>query len=153
MAGRVGHACPLPPEEAAQDATFQRLQQGALPGSGVSEQLQLDPGLDGLSWPQLLDVAQFVVVLATPKENTTEEEKDSLKTSDRSGHIEIHVYLLYDTDSQMFSFQRAPKMRRQTSIYQISFHILLLEKSSNTTVTVALAEHLVFHVRTTNNSL
>lgn len=63
VAGRVGHACPLPPEEAAQDATFQRLQQGALPGSSMTEQLQLDPGLDGLSGSQLLDVAQFVVVL------------------------------------------------------------------------------------------
>lgn len=67
MAGRVSHACPLPPEEATQDATFQRLQQGALPGSRVSEQLQFDPGLDGLSGPQLLDVAQFVVVLTQKK--------------------------------------------------------------------------------------
>lgn len=67
MAGCVGHACPLPPEEAAQDATFQRLQQGALPGSGVSEQLQLDSRLDGLGGPQLLDVAQFVVVLTPQK--------------------------------------------------------------------------------------
>lgn len=67
MAGCVGHACrPPPPEEAAQDATFQRLQQTALPSSSVSEQLQLDPGLDSLSRPQLLDVAQFVIVL-TPK--------------------------------------------------------------------------------------
>lgn len=63
MACRVGHACPPPPEEATQDAALQRLQQSALPCSGVSEQLQLNPGLDGLSGPQLLDVAQFVVVL------------------------------------------------------------------------------------------
>lgn len=69
MAGRVSHACPLPPEEATQDATFQRLQQGALPGSRVSKQLQFDPGLDGLSGPQLLDVAQLVVVL-TQKNKT-----------------------------------------------------------------------------------
>lgn len=67
VAGGVGHACPPPPEEAAQDAAFQGLQQGALPGSGVSEQLQLDPGLDGLSGPQLLDIVQFVVVLKTPQ--------------------------------------------------------------------------------------
>lgn len=107
MAGRVGHACPLPPEEAAQDATFQRLQQGALPGSGVPEQLQLDPGLDGLSGPQLLDVAQFVVVLTPPKK----EEKDLLKTTDSSGHTELHVYLLFGTNSHMFSFQGAPKIR------------------------------------------
>lgn len=66
MARRVGHARPPPSEEAAQDPTLQRLQQGALPGSRVSEQLQLDPGLDGLSRPQLLHVAQFVVVL-TPR--------------------------------------------------------------------------------------
>lgn len=63
MASRVGHACPPPPEEATQDATFQRLQQGALPSSRVSKQFQLNPGLDGLSGPQLLDVAQLVVVL------------------------------------------------------------------------------------------
>lgn len=69
MACRVGQACPPPPEEAAQDATFQRLQQRALPGPGVSEQFQLDPGLDGLSGPQLLDVAQFVVVLMKTNKN------------------------------------------------------------------------------------
>lgn len=63
MACSVSHAWPPSPEEAAQDAAFQRLQQGALAGSGVSKQLQLDPGLDCLSGPQLLDVAQFVVVL------------------------------------------------------------------------------------------
>lgn len=63
MAGRVGHACPPPPEEAAQDAALQRLQQRALPGAGVAEQLQLDPGLRGLGGSQLLDVAQLVVVL------------------------------------------------------------------------------------------
>ena len=71
MAGGVGHACrPPPPEEAAQDATLQGLQQGALPGSGVSEQLQLDPGLDGLRGPQLLDVAQLVDVLKPPQNKT-----------------------------------------------------------------------------------
>lgn len=63
MARRVAHARPPPPEEAAQDSTFQRLEQGALPGPRVSKQLQLDSGLDGLSGLQLLDVAQFVVVL------------------------------------------------------------------------------------------
>lgn len=68
VAGRVGHAWPPPPEEAAQDATFQRLQQRALSRSGVAEQLQLDPGLDRLSGPQLLDVAQFVVVLRHTEE-------------------------------------------------------------------------------------
>lgn len=57
MASRVGHACPPPPEEATQDATFQRLQQGALPSTRVPKQFQLNPGLDGLSGPQLLDVA------------------------------------------------------------------------------------------------
>lgn len=73
MARHVGHARPPPSEEAAQDPTLERLQQGALPGSRVSEQLQLDPGLDGLSWPQLLHVAQFVVVLTqknTPQRKT-----------------------------------------------------------------------------------
>ncbi|TNN48697.1 hypothetical protein EYF80_041115 [Liparis tanakae] len=49
--------------EAAQDATLQGLQQGALAGSGVAEQLQLDPGLGALRWPQLLDEAQLVCVL------------------------------------------------------------------------------------------
>lgn len=39
MAGGVGHARPPPPEEAAQDATLQRLQQGALPSARMSEQL------------------------------------------------------------------------------------------------------------------
>lgn len=63
VARRVSHARPPSPEEAAQDAAFQTLQQGALAGSRVSKQLQLDPGLDCLSGPQLLDVAQFVVVL------------------------------------------------------------------------------------------
>lgn len=66
VSGRVCHTRrPPPPEEAAQDATFQRLQQGALSSSRVSKQLQFDPGLDGLSGTQLLDVAQFVVVLIT----------------------------------------------------------------------------------------
>lgn len=60
---------PAPPEEAAQDAAFQRLQQRALPGPGVSEQLEFDPGLDGLGGAQLLDVAQFVVVLVTRRKN------------------------------------------------------------------------------------
>lgn len=64
MAGRVGHACPPPPEEATQDAALERLHQGALPRSRVSEQFQFNPGLDSLSGPQLLDVAQFVVVLS-----------------------------------------------------------------------------------------
>lgn len=63
MASRVGHARPPPPEEATQDATLEGLQQGALPSSRVPKQFQLNPGLDGLSGPQLLDVAQFVVVL------------------------------------------------------------------------------------------
>lgn len=63
VAGRVSHACPPPPEEATQDAALERLQQGALPCSGVSEQFQFNPGLDSLSGPKLLDVAQFVVVL------------------------------------------------------------------------------------------
>lgn len=67
MTGGVGHARPPPPEEATQDATFQRLQQGALPRSRVSEQLQFDPGLDSLGGPQLLDVAQFVVILTPEK--------------------------------------------------------------------------------------
>lgn len=51
VAGRVRHACPPPPEEATQDAALERLQQGALPRSGVSEQFQFNPGLDGLSGP------------------------------------------------------------------------------------------------------
>lgn len=63
MASHVGHACSPPPEEATQDATLQGLQQGALPSSRVPKQFELNPGLDGLSGPQLLDVAQFVVVL------------------------------------------------------------------------------------------
>lgn len=71
VAGRVGHACPPPPEEAAQDATFQRLQQAALPRPRVTEQLQLDPGLQGLSGSQLLDVAQLVVVLGRERRTGT----------------------------------------------------------------------------------
>lgn len=78
MAGRVGHACPPPPEETAQDAAFQRLQQGALPRRRVSEQLQLDPGLDGLCGTQLLDVAQLVVILT---QKTTEEDENLLKNT------------------------------------------------------------------------
>lgn len=76
VAGCVSHACSSPPEEATQDATFQRLQQGAFPSSRVSEQLEFDPGLDGLSGPELLDVAQFVVVL-----------KNNKKTPKQSGFI------------------------------------------------------------------
>lgn len=74
MAGCVSHACPPPPEKATQDAALQRLQQGALPRSGVSEQFQFNPGLDSLSGSQLLDVAQFVVVLS-------ERERRDLKQS------------------------------------------------------------------------
>lgn len=69
MAAGAGETRPLPPEEAAQDATLQRLQQRALPGPRVSEQLQFDPGLDGLRRTQLLDVAQLVVVLKSEEEN------------------------------------------------------------------------------------
>lgn len=79
MTGRVGHAGPPPPEEAAQDPTFQRLQQGALPCSRVAEQLEFDPGLDGLSRTQLLDVAQLVIVL-TQKTNTADEDLSSMKS-------------------------------------------------------------------------
>lgn len=98
MAGGVSHACPPPPEEATQDATFQRLQQGALPGSRVPEQLQFEPGLDGLSGPQLLDVAQFMVVLIPQKIPT--QRKDLLKTADSSGHMHT-----------------CKQLRQQTSIY------------------------------------
>lgn len=63
MARRVGHARPPPPEEAAQDATLEGLQQGALPRPRVTKELQLDPGLQRLRGTQLLDVAQLVVVL------------------------------------------------------------------------------------------
>lgn len=83
MPGRVGHARPPPPEEAAQDAALQRLQQRALPGSRVSEELEFDPGLDCLSGPQLLDVAQLVVVLN--QKHTTEEDIDS------SGHRHLYT--------------------------------------------------------------
>lgn len=79
MPGRVGHARPPPPEEAAQDAALQRLQQRALPGSRVSEELEFDPGLDRLSGPQLLDVAQLVVVLT--QKHTTEEDERLLRTT------------------------------------------------------------------------
>lgn len=79
--GCVGHARPPPPEEAAQDAALQRLQQRALPGSRVSEQLEFDPGLDRLSGPQLLDVAQLVVVLT--QKHTTEEDERLLRTAHR----------------------------------------------------------------------
>lgn len=71
MTGCVSHACPPPPEEATQDAALQRLQQGALPRSGVSKQFQLNPGLDGLSGSELLDVAQFVVVLSEREREET----------------------------------------------------------------------------------
>lgn len=74
MAGCVSHACSSPPEEATQDAALQRLQQGALPRSRVSKQFQFNPGLDSLSGSQLLDVAQFVVVLS-------ESERRDLKQS------------------------------------------------------------------------
>ncbi len=104
MASCVGHACPPPPEEAAQDATFQRLQQGALPGAGVSEQLQLDSRLDGLSGSQLLDVAQFVVVL-TPKT----KRKDSLKTSDSSGHVELTRLSSVRHELPQLFISRSPK--------------------------------------------
>lgn len=63
MARCVGHARPPPPEEAAQDAALEGLQQGALPRSRVTEEFQLDPGLQRLRGTQLLDVAQLVVVL------------------------------------------------------------------------------------------
>lgn len=77
MAGGVGQTCSPPPEEAAQDATFQRLQQRALPGSRVSKQFQLDPGLDDLSGPQLLNVALLVVVLTkTTTTTTTKRQRD-----------------------------------------------------------------------------
>lgn len=55
----------------------------------MSEQLQFDPGLDGLSGPQLLDVAQLVVVLNPPKMPT--ERKGLLKTDNSSSHIKIRV--------------------------------------------------------------
>lgn len=74
----VAQTCPLPPEEAAQDATLQRLQQCALPGPRVSEQLQLDPGLDALRRTQLLDVAQLVVVLKPEEENHRIKESPTL---------------------------------------------------------------------------
>lgn len=69
MAAAAGQARPLPPEEAAQDAALEGLQQAALPGPRVSEQLQLDAGLDGLSVTQLLDEAQLVVVLQRGNRN------------------------------------------------------------------------------------
>lgn len=63
MACGVGHARPPPPEEAAQDAALEGLQQGALPRPGVTKELQLDPRLRRLGGTQLLDEAQLVVVL------------------------------------------------------------------------------------------
>lgn len=90
MPGRVGHARPPSPEEAAQDAALQRLQQRALPGSRVSEQLEFDPGLDRLSGPQLLDVAQLVVVL-TQKKHHRRRRAFIKNDIDSSGHRLPHA--------------------------------------------------------------
>lgn len=112
MAGLVGHAWPPPPEKAAQDSTFQRLQQGALPSSRVTEQLQLDPGLDGLSGPQLLDVAQFVVVLS-PKTR----RRVGFKTGDGSGHIETTRLSMA---SHKFIFDGAPPPKKTMTNLNLS---------------------------------
>lgn len=73
MSHRVGESGSPTPKEAPQDATFQRLQQRALSRARVAKQLQLDPWLRGLSGPQLLDVATFVVVLGEQSERKLKE--------------------------------------------------------------------------------
>lgn len=76
MAGCAVPARSPPPEEAAQDAAFQRLQQRALPGPRVPEQLQFDSGLDALGGPQLLDEAQLEVVLAQKERKHQKAKRD-----------------------------------------------------------------------------
>lgn len=77
MAGGVAEPGPPPPEEAPQDAALEGLQQRALSGTQMSEQLELDPGLRSLRGPQLLDVAHFMVVLRDQSQPFTFHQSQS----------------------------------------------------------------------------